>query len=141
MRRTATAAKLNAREPKARFPTSKEMLGCEIAPIVGVENVGAAAHDPAGVLFAPDRLTQGCGRPARLHSVRSLRADEPVRKRCCRPSFLRKSTVASDNEYYVNSQTSGSAQYPLSEKPRATPSLYSSSLLLLTRREQRQVTR
>src|ERR1017187_7563140 len=119
MRRTATAAKLNAREPKARFPTSKEMLGCEIAPIVGVENVGAAAHDPAGVLFAPDRLTQGCGRPARLHSVRSLRADEPVRKRCCRPSFLRKATLASDNEYHVNFKT----RHPLSEAwPRETAS-------------------
>ena len=34
------------------------MLGREVAPIVRVENVRNAAHDPARVLFAPDRLTQ-----------------------------------------------------------------------------------
>jgi hypothetical protein len=35
-----------------------QMLGCEVAPIVRVENVRGAAHDPARVLFAPDSLTQ-----------------------------------------------------------------------------------
>ena len=34
------------------------MLGREVAPIVGVEDIGDAAHDPAWIFLAPNRLTQ-----------------------------------------------------------------------------------
>lgn len=35
-----------------------QMLRGEVAPIVGVQDIGDATHDPAWVFFPPDRLPQ-----------------------------------------------------------------------------------